>query len=130
MFGRYVGLPWIDRGRTLNGLDCWGLIYLINLNERGLELPCYADRYATAADRRALDRLIGNEIDDWDEIAAGQEQLWDCILMRDGRTETHIGLVVAPGRMLHVAQGKTSVIENYRSGVWRHRVVGFFRYRR
>lgn len=128
MFDALVGIPWVDKGRAPSGVDCWGLVVLAN-RARGLELPSYSDRYVTAADRRAIARLIAGELDDWVEIEAGRETVWDCVLLRDGPLPRHIGLVVAPGRMLHVEEHRTSVIESYRSGTIRHRIVGFFRHR-
>jgi cell wall-associated NlpC family hydrolase len=128
-FDRFVGLPYADKGRGFAGVDCWGLVHLVFASERGIALPSYADRYETAEDRRDVAGLIAGEIGRWDEIAEGQERPFDCVLLREGREPSHISLVVRPGRMLHVQDGRTSVIESYRSGVWKRRVVGLFRYR-
>lgn len=128
MFDRYVGLPFADKGRAASGVDCWGLVFLINRAERGIELPSYSDRYVTSADAKDIASLINGEMSPWREIEAGQEAPFDCVLIREGSFDRHIGLVVTPGRMLHVRRGHSSAIESYRTGVWRHRVVGFFRY--
>lgn len=40
----------------------------------------------------------------------------------------HIGLVVAPGQMIHSYQGGTSCIEDYNSIRWKSRIEGFYRY--
>jgi cell wall-associated NlpC family hydrolase len=129
MFDRFVGVPWVDKGRDVTGADCWGLLRLVIRELRGVELPSYSDRYVTAVDRRALDALIGGEMTPWQEIPAGDERALDAVLMREGRFLRHVGLVVEPGRLLHVSQGSTSVIERYRGGLLKMRVVGFFRYR-
>ncbi|UFS77227.1 C40 family peptidase [Tardiphaga sp. 37S4] len=96
---------------------------------RGIELPSYSDQYVTADDRKALAALIADELDPWDEIAPGQEQPFDAVLMREGRFPRHVGIVTEPGRLLHVSSGETSIIERYREGPLKHRVVGFYRYR-
>jgi len=125
MLDRYVGLPWVDKGRDFAGVDCWGLVWLIFKTERGIELPCYVDHYRTAADEDDIRRLIAGEIAAWDEIAAGAERCWDCLLMRG----QHIGLVIEPGLVLQVREGHHSCVERYRSGAVRSRVLGFYRYR-
>ena len=95
---------------------------------RGMELPS-SDQYVTAYDRKALAALIADELDPWTEIAAGHEQAFDAVLMREGRFPRHIGIVTEPGRLLHVSAGETSMIERYREGPLKHRVVGSYRYR-
>ena len=42
---RYVGLPWLDRGRTADGADCWGLVRLVLAGHFGVEVPSYLDDY-------------------------------------------------------------------------------------
>lgn len=123
MFDRYVGLPWRDRGRDFDGVDCWGLVWLANAG-RGVALPSYAGRYATAADEADIRALIAGEIGAWRAVAVGVERPWDCVLMR----RQHVGVVVEPGRVLHVAEGCSSVIDNYRAAPMRHRLLGFHRY--
>jgi cell wall-associated NlpC family hydrolase len=130
-FDRFIGLPWIDKGRSFDGVDCYGLVWLVNRELRAVELPSYAEDYVTSVDRLALARLIAGELDDggWDEIPAAQEQPFDAVLIREGRMAKHIGLVTRPGMMLHVEQGGTSQVERYRAGIFAHRVVGFYRFR-
>lgn len=129
MFDHFVGLPWLDKGRDRAGVDCWGLLCLVFRELRGIELPSYAEAYVTSADRRALAVLIAGELDPWEEISAGVEQMFDGVLMREGRFVQHVGIVVVPGMMLHVERGSASVIERYRSGMFAHRVVGFYRFK-
>lgn len=129
IFDRFVGIPYLDKGRSVDGLDCWGLVHLIFREVRSIELPSYAERYITAADRLAMARLIAGELGDWEEIEAGQERAFDGVLMREGKFPRHIGIVTSPGMVLHVQQGETSRIERYRSGILANRIVGFFRHR-
>jgi NlpC/P60 family len=94
----------------------------------GITLPSYSQQYVTAEDREALSELIAGELGPWREVPEGSERPFDAVLMREGRFARHIGLVTVPGRMLHVSQGRTSCIERYREGLWRPRVVGFYRF--
>jgi len=127
MFDPFVGLSYVDNGRSLEGVDCWGLVWLASA-AAGHELPSYHDRYVLGADREELAALIAGELPAWDEIAAGHERSMDCVLMREGHLARHIGIVTRPGFVLHIERGRSSVIETYRSGLLRHRVIGFYRY--
>ena len=124
----YVGIPWVDQGRTRKGCDCWGLLWLIYRERLGIELPSYSDRYVTAADRAAIDALIKGELGCWREIPRGQEQSFDGVLMNDGGKLSHIGVTVRPGKVLHVRRGSVALIEDYRSFLFGRQIAGFFRH--
>jgi cell wall-associated NlpC family hydrolase len=129
LFDRFVGIPYLDRGRSIVGLDCWGLLWLVYRELRGIELSSYAERYVAGADRRAMARLIAGELDEWDEIPPGSETAFDGVLMREGHFPGHIRIVTTPDLMLHIQSGETSRIERYRSGTVALGIVGFYRYR-
>lgn len=129
IFDRFVGIPYLDRGRSIVGVDCWGLLFLVYRELRGIELPSYAERYVTGSDRVAMARLIAGELDDWQEIEAGEERTFDGVLMREGNFPRHIGVVTQPGMVLHVFDGQTSRIERYRSGILANRIAGFYRFK-
>lgn len=128
-FDRFVGIPYLERGRTPAGCDCYGLLRLVLAELGGIDLPSFADLYVTAADRHAISCLIEGGLDQWDRIASGKEQIFDGVLMRRAREVRHIGVVVAPGLVLHVDHGETSRIERYRSPQLAPRIVGFYRFR-
>jgi len=128
LFDRYVGLPFLDHGRSLVGLDCWGLVCLVYRELRGIELPSYAADYVSAADRAEIAALIAGELAPWQEVPAGEEMRFDGVLMREGKFPRHVGLVTQPGKLLHVDRGETSRIEPYRFGFLSHRIVKFYRY--
>ncbi len=128
MFDRYVGIPYLDRGRSIAGCDCYGLVWLVMLELRGVELPSFVECYVTAADRRAIADLIAARRSPWRPVAAGSERPFDGVLLRAGRLETHIGLVVDQGRLLHVNEGGESQIERYSAPPMSHRVSGFYRF--
>jgi len=126
----FVGIPYLDRGRTIEGCDCYGLLRLVMAELRGVELPSFSDLYVTAADIHAIACLVEGGLDQWDRVAAGKEQAFDGVLMRRGRDIRHIGVVIEPGRLLHVDRGQTSRIERYRPPApLAARVVGFYRFR-
>lgn len=125
---RFVGLPYLDRGRSVEGVDCWGLVWLVYREVRGIDLPSYSDRYVTAADRQAMAELIGAELGPWNEIHASTRQIFDVVLMREGKFPRHVGLIVGRDAMLHAEPNTTSCIARLSSPLIRNRIVGLFRH--
>jgi murein DD-endopeptidase / murein LD-carboxypeptidase len=125
---QYIGIPWRDRGRDRAGCDCYGLVWMVLREQCGIELPSYAADYATAADQIEIARMLAGECAARGEaVTAGQENRGDLIMLRIGRHECHVGLVVNPRLMLNVRRGVNSCLERYDAPMWRERVAGFWR---
>lgn len=124
----YVGLPWAEKGRGEDGLDCWGLLRLVYRETINCDLPSYSEAYVTTADRVALSALIAGELGPWREVPAGSERVLDAVLMTEAGIPRHVGVVARPGLVLHMAPGRESVIEPYTTGKLRLRLAGFFRH--
>jgi len=127
---KFVGFPFLDRGRTPSGCDCWGLVRLYYKDKYDIDLPSYVDEYEASTVKGLTAEAINAHIAEWGHIPPGEEQEGDVILLRVGGLPCHIGVVVKRGYMLHTMKGCDSVIEPYISPDWKHRVVGFYRYRR
>lgn len=109
----YIGVPFVPLGRDLAGWDCWGLVRHIVRQRAGIVLEPYTiapgdlRRVAAAMDPAAIAA-------DWSTIPQGEERELDVVVMRSihdsgHAAEMHVGLVVAPGRLLHVEQGVDTV---------------------
>lgn len=126
----YIGLPWRARGDGRDGLDCWNLCRLVYHERLGIELESYSSGYVTAFERAEIAALISGARAQapWREIAPGNEREFDIAIFRCAGLATHIGIVTAPGQMLHVNSGQDSMIERYRDGKWLPRLIGFQRH--
>lgn len=134
---RYYGIPFIDRGLTRDGCDCWGLCRLVILEQTGIKLPEYPeiDGGATLAKLRTI--IAAADGPEWIEIPAGQERAFDVGLMKgivlhDGKRHQrpiHIGCVVESGTLIHIEEGCEVTVVDYRSHPRiRHRITGFYRH--
>lgn len=128
-FSKYVGLKYADKGRTEKGLDCWGLARHIYKEELGIILPSFTDSYSTSETREEIAAIIEFQKMKWEAIPSGKEQPFDIILLRILGIPMHIGVVIEKRKMIHVFKGSNTTIENYTSAQWRHRVLGFYRYK-
>lgn len=126
----YVGLPYRVGGRERDGLDCWGLVRLVWREEFGLAVPEHAGvEWGCEAATASVSAYIAQEAAGagyW-PVAAGQEREGDAILLRVRGLPLHVGVVLTPGIMLHVAEGADAVVEGYHSMAWSRRVLGFYR---
>jgi cell wall-associated NlpC family hydrolase len=93
---RHLGLPYLWGGTSAYGLDCSGLVHLVH-RELGRVLP-----------RDAHDQHAACQPVPVDEAEAGDLYFF----ARPGRPGHHVGMVTAPGRMLHAAEGRCVVEED------------------
>jgi cell wall-associated NlpC family hydrolase len=127
--GRYIGLPFMERGRDRGGLDCWGLVRLIMAEQFMIALPCFAREYDRTADSDVIGGIVRREAPQWRAIPAGEEELGDVIVLRMRGAPMHVGTVIGDGQMLHIEKGVNSAIDRYQGLRWRDRIEGFYRYR-
>jgi len=112
VFDKYIGLPFRRMGRTRLGLDCWGLVRLVLMENGGPQLPTYDGEDPDGTN-------IEFHANNFPEIDIKDARAFDvAILMhhmrvgsRWGLVPTHIGIFTAPGRVLHVLEGKQSVVQ-------------------
>ncbi len=126
--GRYIGLPFTEHGRDRGGIDCWGLVRLVLLEQFNISLPSLANEYRRTADAARIADLMTREIPLWQGIDAAHARCGDVIVLRLQGRPMHVGLVLGDGQMLHVEQGIDSAIEKYRGSRWQDRIYGFYRH--
>lgn len=127
--GRYIGLPFLERGRDRGGLDCWGLVRLVMAEQFGRALPSFADGYKAVARAADVADVFGRVLPLWDPVPAGGEEAGDVVVLRLRGAPMHVGMVLGDRQMLHVERGIDSAIESYAGPRWAERVYGFYRYR-
>ena len=99
----YVGIPWKDGGRNIAGCDCVGLVCLFLSREFGFEAAVPGSDSPGVAE----DVLRGKVFDE------AKLQRGDVVFFRDlkGRLR-HVAVWLGGGKLLHVAKGCDSRIEN------------------
>jgi cell wall-associated NlpC family hydrolase len=126
---KFVGIAYLPHGRELaTGLDCWGLLRLALHDRWGIDLPSYDD-YGDPTQPAQVGPYLTTCIEGcWLPVPAGTELAGDVALLRIGEHPTHVGLVVAPGQMLHVFDRAASCVERYDGPKWGNRLVAFYRH--
>jgi len=103
----YVGLPYTPGGRDPRGLDCYGLVKLVYLEQYGEVLP---DWSTDALDIKGRADAIGAVVcsGDWFEL---DEPVDGCLAVCSRvRAPHHIGVCFAGG-VLHALEGTGTVFE-------------------
>jgi cell wall-associated NlpC family hydrolase len=128
----FVGLPYRDRGRDRDGVDCYGLVRAVLAELRGVVLPDYGT-YGGGGDHAGIALTIVNGLaEGWRPIA--DPRLFDLVVFTIAKQPRHVGLMLGPTRFLHAPEpgdsgaGGTTRIERITDRMWRNRIEGFYRY--
>lgn len=126
----YVGMPYVAGGRDRDGADCFGLCLIVWRERFGLDVPAYGGIAWGVDDSPDVGPIIEDQVRaGWAEIPQGEELPGDGILIRMRGHPIHIGVVVAPGLMLHCHDTADAAVEDYTAIQWKRRIIGFYRYR-
>ena len=126
---KFIGIPFVEKGRSHDGVDCWGLVCLIYSERFKIELPDYTDGYPNTKAQKEISALVEAEAKLWQAVERGKEQLGDVVLFAIYGATTHVGMVVESGWMVSAEKGIDSVLESYTTNKWKQRVRGFFRHK-
>lgn len=128
---KYIGVPWREGGRSPDGCDCWGLYVLVLEREFGIRVPRYDSIYwSKQSPLKALRAIREGEMSgQWEVVPDGMERPGDGILLLIDRQPIHVGVIVVPGRMLHIEEGVDAYLDEYRSMKWEHRRRGIYRFK-
>lgn len=127
----YVGIPFVDRGRTRDGVDCWGLVRLVYAEQFGILLPDLSDEYSASEDPQAASSVIFEKTTPgglWRPVGNDKPSLGSVGVFSIRGLPAHVGIAVSDGLFLHAARGANSVIESWRSPIWRPRLTGWYDY--
>ena len=122
---KYVGIPYRDNGRDLDGMDCWGLARYVYNKEFNITLPSFSEDY-DGNDSLRIQELIAQYKEGWESVE--EPKSGDLVLLRVLGTQSHVGIITEYPYFLHAREGHESSIERLDSSMWEKRVVGIFRY--
>lgn len=126
---KYVGVPYVDRGRGPDGWDCYGLVYYVNNFHLGRPVPSYWLSYPSATDDDHVQSAIAYHCREWVEVERGDIAVGDTLVFNLHGLPVHCGIVYDAGRMLHCLAGRETVLERFDSYAWTKRLQGVFRWK-
>lgn len=128
---RVIEIPFVDKGRGWDGVDCWGLIVLAFLEIRGVALPYHTCGYTSTRHLNDLHTLIDANKSSWLPVVASKPM--DCVLLYIRGKASHIGLMIdSKGNFLHAEHKRNIFIDNMRNRIWQgpgyNNIEGIYRY--
>lgn len=123
---KYTTIPYKDHGREFDGVDCWGLVYLIYLHELGISLPTYSEQYESVAEAKRIGTLVAKERLNWPKTDVPEK--FDVIIIRMKGFPMHCGVYIGEGKFMHCLKGVNVSVEKIESASWKSRIEGFYRY--
>lgn len=125
----YVGIPFKWLGYDRDGCSCWGLVRMVAKEQFNLDLPKYDEIEARAQKGEGSPNPYfcqGYSIPL--KAAKGGDLLHMWALYKSRKLPLHVGMVVEPGKVLHIEEGCGSVIVDYRKQPMNRRVIGAYRF--
>ena len=124
---KYLGIPYRHRGRTLEGLDCWGFLKLVYA-DLGFKLFDIEDlEYEKIWGLRGRDYFRENYANDWERVE--DPQVLDGVLFLNSRgVASHAGIVFRNRKFIHCCR-QGVVVSRLDDIAWKPRTEGFYRLR-
>lgn len=122
----YVGIPYLNRGRSREGVDCWGLVQLWYREQLGVEVPDYLWAYTNAHDFESVENAINENKKTWRRV--DEADYGDVLVFRIKGVPIHVGIKQQGDDFLHAFQGTESCLERLSSVAWNRRLTEIYRW--
>ena len=128
-FEKYINLPYKNLGRDFDGIDCFGLLYLIFKEERNILLPDFTElKYDK--DWFTKENHILDNIPEYFTKVNEPYRMFDVPIFYGGCSKevaNHIGMFIDDFRFIHISEQYSSRIDRFNE-YWKSRFYGVMRY--
>ncbi len=113
MIDGFIGIPYVDKGRSMSGADCWGLVILVYRQLANIELPSYGEISASNLIAIAREMKAGlSDLEQWHDVGAEPRRALDVVVMHKldavDKFPYHVGVMISPRRLLHTVRSANS----------------------
>lgn len=127
---RFLAIPFVSQGRSYEGADCWGLVWLYYRDVMGIALSEWAHVPARAL--RTIGDLVAEHKRDWRVVetpADGDVAVMRAFTRRSTIEDAHVGIVIGRRFVLHTEAGSGPRLERLSAPHVAPRIVDFRRHR-
>jgi cell wall-associated NlpC family hydrolase len=122
---KYLGLSYRHRGRSLEGLDCWGLLKFVYA-DLGVRLFDVEDlEYSKVWGLEGKNYFKEHYFHDWVSVKA-PESVDAVLFVNSKRIANHAGIVLSNKRFIHSCR-QGVIISRLEDPLWVPRIEGFYR---
>lgn len=124
-------VPFEEGGRSWDGWDCWGVLYVAYKECLGVELPTYSGEYTSTRRREELAKLIEHRRTDWVEVDSPKP--FDAVLLDMMGRPCHVGLMLDDNLFIHSSEKSMTAVEDLRKAPWSgtgfvSKIEGYYRH--
>ena len=123
----FIGIPFKDRGRTEDSLDCWGLVMIFYKKKLNINLP---DFPISANDPLSVINAMGVSIDKGEWVKTEKTKFGSVVAMslypKALNSINHVGIYVGEDRFLHSIMDQRSALCRISDAYWSRRIKGFY----
>ncbi len=119
---KYIGIPYLNRGRSYQGADCFGLIQLIYRSQFGIAIT--EQSYTDSEDRVATGDALKIGKCDWKETH--KPKFGDIVLFTIKGQAVHMGMILDDTRFIHSLKDHNSAVGRLDNPMWRTRIEGTY----
>jgi len=121
----YLQIPFVHRGNTFSGADCFGLLQLFYKHELAVLLPDCSIEYEEEWWR--TENLILDLCTEYNFTLVDTPQFGDAILFYNtSKVPGHIGIVIDEHQFIHMTKSGVGVA-NFLYGYWARQVHSIYR---
>lgn len=101
---KYLTIPYVFHGRSFEGCDCYGILYLYFREELGIEIDDFAGAVPQYDDYLKSNVMLENACLEWEEIPIGEVRKNDAVII-DSRTNgpIHCGVMISDTEILQTS---------------------------
>ena len=132
-YTKYFRIPFKEKGRDFNGVDCYGLVFLFLKEEFGIVMPDYLEldykigtlgkngkKYIERCEKDKPILSIYNKVDP-------PPKPFDILVFKNvAGIATHIAIYIGNNKILHTMRNRNPSITEY-NNFWENRLYGIFR---
>jgi len=124
IINRYLGVPYIHKGRTLAGLDCWGFIIDVYKHFKNIDI-FDLENYDKDWFKKGKNHFAENYYQKW--IKKMKPSFLDVILFKTSKgCINHAGLFLGSGQFIHCPEAGVGI--SRLNDKWKERIEGFYTY--
>jgi len=120
-FSKYVGIPYKDKERSFNGVDCFGVCHLIYKEELGINLYEFIeyveyDVYDPEDSHKVIHQKIPKILTILDEVSK-PFRVFDIMLFYKSAKKdivNHIGVYIGDNKFIHAVENRESMVSRLR----------------